>query len=61
MSRPSQTMDDTVLWKGALKDGKTGLFNPGNTITYLGSSLPSVKSSQSPFHRNGKIHWTDLV
>ncbi|ODN05514.1 Tyrosine-protein kinase PR2 [Orchesella cincta] len=53
--RPSQTSDEasSLLWKGVLKDGKSGLFNPGHTVTYLGSSLPSVKQkTPSPFQRN---------
>lgn len=28
-------------WKGILNTGKTGLFNPANTVAYLGNSLPS--------------------
>lgn len=28
-------------WKGVLNSGKTGLFNPSNTVAYLGNSLPS--------------------
>lgn len=28
------------LWKGSLLSGKTGLFDPGNTVTYLGHTLP---------------------
>ncbi|XP_023030050.2 activated Cdc42 kinase-like isoform X1 [Leptinotarsa decemlineata] len=29
------------LWKGATASGKTGLFDPGNVVAYLGSDLPS--------------------
>lgn len=53
--RPPQAAEEgnSLLWKGVTKDGKSGLFNPGNTITYLGSSLPSVKQkTPSPFQRN---------
>lgn len=31
---------NSPYWKGVLNSGKTGLFNPVNTVTYLGS-LPS--------------------
>ncbi|XP_059614762.1 activated Cdc42 kinase-like isoform X2 [Phlebotomus argentipes] len=31
---------NSPYWKGVLNSGKTGLFNPANTVTYLGS-LPS--------------------
>lgn len=31
---------NTPYWKGVLNSGKTGLFNPSNTVTYIGS-LPS--------------------
>ncbi len=51
--RPSHGSSDdcaSLVWKGVLKDGRTGLFNPANTITYLGSSFPTVK--RSPFTRN---------
>lgn len=54
--RPAQATEENngVLWKGVTKDGKSGFFNPGNSITYLGSSLPSVKQkTPSPFQRNG--------
>ncbi|UYV71072.1 hypothetical protein LAZ67_8001602 [Cordylochernes scorpioides] len=30
------------LWKGCLPSGKTGLFNPGNTVAYLGRDLPGA-------------------
>lgn len=29
-------------WKGVLNTGKTGIFNPSSTVTYLGNSLPSA-------------------
>lgn len=32
---------NTTYWKGVLNSGKTGLFNPSNTVAYLGNSLPS--------------------
>ncbi|XP_077289254.1 activated Cdc42 kinase-like [Arctopsyche grandis] len=37
-------------WKGSLNNGSTGLFNPLNTVSYLGASLPSAgtKTSYSP-------------
>lgn len=39
-------------WKGVVNSGKTGLFNPGHTVAYLGSNLPSNKPGQ--FTRGGK-------
>ncbi|XP_050428034.1 activated Cdc42 kinase-like isoform X2 [Adelges cooleyi] len=38
------------LWKGVLCNGKTGLFNPSNTVAYLGMNLPSNRNSE--FNRN---------
>ncbi|XP_050536489.1 activated Cdc42 kinase-like isoform X2 [Daktulosphaira vitifoliae] len=38
------------LWKGVLCNGKTGLFNPSNTVAYLGTNLPSNRNSE--FSRN---------
>ncbi|KAK2705842.1 hypothetical protein QYM36_016000 [Artemia franciscana] len=32
-------------WKGVLNNGKAGLFNPAYTVTYIGTNLPSIKSS----------------
>lgn len=51
--------DNPAVWKGVLNTGKTGLFNPANTVTYLGTNIPSNKSS---FQRGGeqssrKISW----
>lgn len=40
-----------ILWKGVLCNGKTGLFNPSNTVAYLGLNLPSNRNSE--FSRNG--------
>ncbi|XP_064083592.1 activated Cdc42 kinase-like isoform X2 [Macrobrachium nipponense] len=37
--------DNPALWKGVLNNGKTGLFNPANTVTYLGTNIPSNKST----------------
>ncbi|KAB7506159.1 Tyrosine-protein kinase PR2 [Armadillidium nasatum] len=37
--------DNPSVWKGVLKNGKTGLFNPANTVAYLGTSVPSNKST----------------
>ncbi|XP_025423425.1 activated Cdc42 kinase-like isoform X3 [Sipha flava] len=39
-----------TLWKGVLSNGKTGLFNPSNTVAYLGLNLPSNRNSE--FSRN---------
>lgn len=39
------------LWKGVLCNGKAGLFNPSNTVAYLGLNLPSNRNSE--FNRNG--------
>jgi len=40
-----------TLWKGVLCNGKTGFFNPSNTVAYLGLNLPSNRNSE--FTRNG--------
>lgn len=37
---------NSAYWKGVLNSGKTGLFNPANTVTYLGS-LPSSTNRDS--------------
>lgn len=37
--------DNPTVWKGVLNNGKTGLFNPANTVTYLGTNIPSNKST----------------
>lgn len=44
---------NSVYWKGVLNSGKTGLFNPSNTVTYLGS-LPSAvnRDRDATFTRN---------
>ncbi|KAL1116480.1 hypothetical protein AAG570_004952 [Ranatra chinensis] len=39
-------MQGTNCWKGVLNNGKTGVFNPAYTVTYLGSNLPSNKPSE---------------
>ncbi|VVC45669.1 Hypothetical protein CINCED_3A018950 [Cinara cedri] len=39
-----------TLWKGVLCNGKTGLFNPSNTVAFLGLNLPSTRNSE--FNRN---------
>lgn len=31
----------TGCWKGVLNSGKTGWFNPANSVAYLGNNLPS--------------------
>ena len=36
----NSSSNNADLWKGSLLSGKTGLFDPGNTVTYLGHSLP---------------------
>ncbi|KAK3875474.1 hypothetical protein Pcinc_019659 [Petrolisthes cinctipes] len=38
-------LDNLAVWKGVLNSGKTGHFNPANTVTYLGTNIPSNKSS----------------
>jgi len=40
-----------TLWKGVLFNGKAGLFNPSNTVAYLGLNLPSNRNSE--FSRSG--------
>lgn len=42
---------NSTYWKGVLNSGKTGLFNPSNTVTYLGNSLPS-SINRDTFMRN---------
>lgn len=37
---------NTMVWKGILNNGKTGLFNPASTIAYLGNNLPSNKPGE---------------
>lgn len=42
-------------WKGVLNSGKTGVFNPGNTVAYLGNSLPSsTNRDRDSFCRNSE-------
>lgn len=38
----------TSHWKGALNNGTTGIFNPLNTVSYLGPSLPSA-GTKNPY------------
>lgn len=38
---------NTGHWKGVLNSGKTGMFNPSNTVAYLGNSLPSSVNRDS--------------
>ena len=47
--------DNPVSWKGILNNGKIGFFNPANTVAYLGTSVPSIKST---FQRGG---WPILI
>jgi activated CDC42 kinase 1 len=44
-----------TAWKGVLNNGKTGLFNPAHTVSYLGNILPSIKPQ---FSRGGKSLFT---
>ncbi|XP_050716113.1 activated Cdc42 kinase-like isoform X2 [Eriocheir sinensis] len=37
--------DNPAVWKGVLNSGKTGHFSPANTVTYLGTNIPSNKSN----------------
>uniref|UniRef100_T1ISC4 non-specific protein-tyrosine kinase n=1 Tax=Strigamia maritima TaxID=126957 RepID=T1ISC4_STRMM len=37
--------DSVNVWKGALTNCKTGLFNPAHTVAYLGTNIPSMKPS----------------
>lgn len=41
---------NSAYWKGVLNSGKTGIFNPAHTVTYLGS-LPSSTNPNSSFVR----------
>lgn len=45
--------DNPQLWKGILNNGKTGLFNPANTVAYLGQNLPTTRPSFT--RADGKI------
>ncbi|RWS30640.1 tyrosine-protein kinase PR2-like protein [Leptotrombidium deliense] len=39
----SMSFDNQISWwKGALSNGKTGLFNPSNSVAYLGQNLPAA-------------------
>ncbi|GLV41663.1 Activated Cdc42 kinase-like [Carabus blaptoides fortunei] len=40
------------LWKGALPNGKTGLFNPAHVVAYIGSNLPTGTNRPESFVRN---------
>lgn len=39
--------NNSPYWKGVLNSGKTGMFNPSNTVAYLGNSLPSSVNRDS--------------
>lgn len=39
--------NNTTFWKGVLNSGKTGMFDPSNTVAYLGNSLPSSVNRDS--------------
>lgn len=39
--------NNSTYWKGVLNSGKTGMFNPSNTVAYLGNSLPSSVNRDS--------------
>lgn len=39
--------NNSTYWKGVLNTGKTGMFNPSNTVAYLGNSLPSSVNRDS--------------
>lgn len=48
---PRPVPDNPAVWKGVLNSGKTGHFSPANTVTYLGTNIPSNKSN---FQRGGE-------
>lgn len=50
----------TNVWKGVLSSGKTGLFNPAHTVTYLGNNLPAA-NMPSDFIRGGKQRFFIIV
>ena len=52
-----------TLWKGCSNNGKTGLFNPNLTISYLGKNLPNCDSSSiSPTNtHNNNTHSSNLT
>ncbi|GAB6019108.1 hypothetical protein CHUAL_000729 [Chamberlinius hualienensis] len=39
------SLEGVTYWKGVLANGKCGLFNPANTVAYLGTEIPSMGSS----------------
>ncbi|XP_067144379.1 activated Cdc42 kinase-like isoform X2 [Centruroides vittatus] len=39
--KPISENSSSNFWKGVTNNGKTGLFNPANTVTYLGRNLPT--------------------
>lgn len=39
--KPISENSSCNFWKGVTNNGKTGLFNPANTVTYLGRNLPT--------------------
>lgn len=41
-------------WKGVLNSGKTGIFNPANTVTYLGSLPSSTNPNRDSFCRTSE-------
>lgn len=42
---------NSPYWKGVLNSGKTGFFNPANTVTYLGSLPSSTNPNRDSFCR----------
>lgn len=42
---------NSTFWKGVMNSGKLGMFDPSNTVTYLGNSLPS-SINRDTFMRN---------
>ncbi|RWS16232.1 Tyrosine-protein kinase PR2-like protein [Dinothrombium tinctorium] len=47
-SMSSNSSDNQITWwKGALNNGKTGLFNPSNSVAYLGQNLPTSGTNPS--------------
>lgn len=45
---------NSPYWKGVLNSGKTGFFNPANTVTYLGSLPSSTNPNRDSFCRTSE-------
>lgn len=60
----NSSIDDTAplnLWKGALNNGKTGLFNPNFTVAYLGQNLPTSTNTGTTSTSNSFSYSTAFI